>query len=258
MVINRNGTVRSVAATNVAVNTTNANITPDASIKSIVDGYKTLVTPLANRPIGTITAILSNTANSAGENVMGDVIADSQLAATKAANLGGAVVAFMNPGGVRGSLSYTSSPAGEGDGVVTYSEAFAVQPFGNSLVTLTVTGAQIEQMLEQQFQGCPNAQPFNRILLPSSGFTYTWKASGPACDKVDPASIMINNVVVDPAASYRITVNNFLATGGDNFSVLTQGTNQLGGAQDIDALEAYLTANAPVAPATLNRIQLVP
>jgi len=252
------GRVRSVKAENVAVNRTNTAITPNADIKQIVDNYKTIVQPIANRVIGSITADLTRTTSAAGENTMGDVIADSQLAATKEPKFGGAQVAFMNPGGVRADLTFVSSSAGEGDGNVTYSEAFTVQPFGNSLATLTLTGAQIEELLEQQFVGCANGQTFNRILLPSAGFTYAWSATGPDCDKVDPASIFINSVMVDSAASYRVTVNNFLAAGGDKFTVLTKGTSPLGGAQDIDALEAYFKANSPVAPVALDRIQLLP
>jgi len=90
---------------------------------------------------------------------------------------------------VRADLIYASSPAGEGDGVVTYGEAFTVQPFGNSLVTMTLTGAQIEQVLEDQACGANEASP--RILQPSYTLRYEWRASGPPCDKVDPASITI-------------------------------------------------------------------
>lgn len=252
------GQVRSVAANNVAVDRGNANIAPDAAIADIVNNYKNLATPIANRIIGSITGDLTRTASAAGENVMGDVIADAQLAATKPAEFGGAQVAFMNPGGVRADLTFVSSTAGEGDGNVTFGEAFTVQPFGNSLVTMSLTGAQIEELLEQQLVGCPNGQTFNRIMLPSAGFNYAWSATGPDCDKVDPASITIDGVLVDPAASYRVTVNSFLADGGDKFTVLTKGTDRLGGAQDSDALEAYFKANSPIAPVALDRIQQLP
>lgn len=259
MVINaKSGKVQSVNAANKIVDRTNAAITPNADIKQIVDNYKTLVQPIANRVIGSITATLSRTNNAAGESAMGDVIADAQFAATEAPEFGGAVVAFMNPGGVRADLTYLSSSAGEGDGNVTFGEAFTVQPFGNSLVTMTLTGAQIETLLEQQFTGCPNNQPFNRILSASEGFSYEWSLSGLACDKIDPASIKLNGTVVDPATNYRVTVNSFLADGGDTFSILTQGTNRLGGAQDSDALEAYFVANSPITPGALDRIVVLP
>jgi 5'-nucleotidase len=145
---------------------------------------------------------------------------------------------------------------GEGDGNVTYGEMFTVQPFGNNLVTLSLTGAQIDTLLEQQFVGC--GQSSNRILQVSNGFTYTWSTSGGACDKVDPASIMFNGVTIDPNATYRVTVNSFLADGGDNFFVLVQGTNRLGGEVDTDALEKYFQAFSPVAPGPQNRITVVP
>ncbi|HSJ50111.1 MAG TPA: 5'-nucleotidase, partial [Actinomycetota bacterium] len=183
-------------------------------------------------------------------------IADAQLAATAPAGFGEAVAAFMNPGGIRADLTYASSPAGEGDGNVTYGEAFTVQPFGNSLVTMTLTGQQIDTLLEQQIDTPAPGQ--NRILQVSEGFTYSWSASAPTGNKVDIGSIAIDGVPIDPAASYRVTVNSFLADGGDNFTVLVQGTDRLGGALDLDALTDYFAANSPVAPGPQNRITLLP
>jgi 5'-nucleotidase len=226
------------------------DIAPADDVKAIVDKYDTLSAPLRNRVIGQHSATLSRTANAAGESFLGDLIADAQLYATKNPGFGEAVIAFMNPGGIRADIPYASSSAGEGDGNITYGEAFAVQPFGNSLVTKTLTGEQIERLLEQQFTGCPNNQPFNRILQVSRGFTYTWDAAGPACDKIDPASIKLNGATIDPSASYRVTMNSFLAEGGDLFTVFKEGTDPLGGAQDLDALEAYLRAYGLIDPAT--------
>ncbi|MEW5991227.1 MAG: bifunctional metallophosphatase/5'-nucleotidase [Chloroflexota bacterium] len=224
---------------------------------ALIDKYKTLSAPLANRVVGQITADIIRTVNAAGESALGDLIADSQWFATKDPGFGDAVMAFMNPGGIRADLTYASSPVGEGDGVVTYSEIFTVQPFGNSLVTMTLTGAQIDTLLEQQFVGC--GQTSNRILQVSAGVSYAWSASGAACAKVDAASIRLNGVVVDPAASYRVTVNSFLADGGDNFVVLKAGTSRLGGDVDLDAVEKYFAAQVgPVAPPTLGRIAMVP
>jgi 5'-nucleotidase len=232
-----------------------------ADVKAIVDKYDALSAPLRNRVIGFNTANLTRTANAAGESFLGDLIADAQLHATRQPGFGEAVIAFMNPGGIRADINYAASGS-EGDGNITYGEAFSVQPFGNSLVTKTLTGRQIERLLEQQFTGCPNNQPFNRILQVSRGFSYTWNAAGPACDKIDPASIKLDGVTLDPDAGYRVTMNSFLADGGDLFTVFTEGTNPLGGAQDLDALEAYLQFYGPVNPATypeaLNRIKRIP
>lgn len=252
------GRLRKVSANNVAVDRSNIAITPNAEIATIVNNYKTVVQPIANRIIGSISADLTRTNNAAGESTLGDVIADAQLTATAAKGFGEVQIAFMNPGGVRADLTYASSSAGEGDGNVTYSEAFTAQPFGNSLVTMTLTGAQIEELLEQQFVGCPNGQTFNRILYVSKGFSYTWNSLGGDCDKVDPSTIRLNGTVLEPTAGYRVTVNNFMATGGDKFTVLTSGTNLLGGAQDIDALEAYIKANSPIAPGALDRVSVLP
>ena len=247
------GEVVTMAAENRIVTRT---VAKNSLLTALIDKYNAIAAPLANRVIGSITANITRTANAAGESALGDVIADAQLDATNDPGFGDAVVAFMNPGGIRADLTFASSPAGEGDGNVTYGEMFTVQPFGNSMVTMTLTGAQIERLLEEQFPGCTLATA--RVLQVSAGFTYTWKTSGGVCDKVDPATIMLNGVVIDPAASYRVTVNSFLADGGDSFPILTQGTNRLGGEVDTDAFEKYFAANSPVAPGPQNRITVVP
>jgi 5'-nucleotidase len=225
-------------------------------LTALMAKYQVIAAPIANRVIGSITAAITRTNNLAGESALGDVIADGQLDATNDPGFGDAVVAFMNPGGIRADLTYPSSTAGEGDGNVTYGEMFTVQPFGNSMVTMTLTGTQIERLLEEQFSTCTNAS--NRILQVSAGFAYTWKASGPVCDKVDPTTIKINGTTVVAGSSYRVTVNSFLADGGDSFPVLTQGTNRLGGEVDTDAFEKYFVKNSPVPPGPQNRITRVP
>lgn len=231
-------------------------VAKDGLLTALIAKYNAIAAPLANRVIGSITATITRTNNAAGESALGDVIADGQLEATNDPGFGDAVVAFMNPGGIRADLTYASSAALEGDGNVTYGEMFTVQPFGNSMVTMTLTGAQIERVLEEQFVGCTFASA--RILQVSAGFTYTWKASGPVCDKVDPATIMLNGVVINPAANYRVTVNSFLADGGDSFPALKLGTDRLGGEVDTDAFEKYFVAHSPVAPGPQNRITRIP
>ena len=260
------GEVVTMAAENKIVT---RDVPKDGFITALIAKYKTLSAPLANRVVGSITADIAHSpskvpdppipgsVNAAGESALGDVIADAQLYVTAPVGFGEAVVAFMNPGGIRGNLIYSQISGGELPGVVTYGEMFTVQPFGNAMVTLTLTGAQIDTLLEQQFVGCGQTSG-NRILQVSNGFTYSWSLSAAACNKVDPTTIKINGVTVDPLASYRVTVNSFLADGGDNFAVLKLGTNRLGGEVDTDALEKYLTAFAPVAPGPQNRITQVP
>jgi len=224
-------------------------VTPDADVTALIDRYDALSAPLANAVIGSITADISRDGNDAGESALGDIIADAQLAATSSAGTGNAVVAFMNRGGIRGDLLF--DPTGsEGAGEVTYGEAFGIQPFGNSLVTMTLTGAQIHELLTQQWVG----QTSPRIFQVSEGFSYTWDASADDADKVDASTIMIDGVVVDPAGEYRVTVNSFMADGGDNYAVLPLGTDRLGGEVDLDALVTYFGANTPIAPGPQDRI----
>lgn len=270
----KSGDITSVNAQNKLVDRSATGIVPDAEIATIVSKYRALAMPIANRVIGEITAAMPDSAiNTAGESALGDVIADAQLQATSASDRGNAVIAFMNPGGIRApGLLYPSSAAGEGDGKVTYGEVFTVQPFGNSLTTLTLSGEQIHIMLEQQFTDChagntpaswaypagDTGQAFNRILQVSAGFTYTWSATRPGCDKIAPESIMLNGNVINPALEYRVTVNNFLADGGDKFFILTKGKQRLGGAQDVDALEAFFANPLNDVDASRNGVQIAP
>ena len=240
----------------VAINNTpnlQGGVIPDPTVTALIDKYDTLSAALANAVIGTITTDLLRSANAAGESALGDIIADAQLASTAPAGFGDAVVAFMNPGGIRDDLDFLSGGP-ELDGEVTFGEAFSVQPFGNSLVTMTLTGAQIDTLLEQQWEG----QSSPRILQVSNGFSYSWSASAPDGARVDPTTIIINGVEVDPFTDYRVTVNSFLADGGDNFAVLTEGTNRLGGEVDLDALVTYFGLNSPVAPGPQDRITRLP
>ena len=217
----------------------------DPEQTGLIAAYEALVRPPAERPVGSITATLTRDENAAGESVLGEIITDAQLAATRSAQDGGAVIAFTNPGGIRTSLPKSAT------GVVTYAEMFAVQPFGNSLVTLTLTGAQIKKLLEQQWLN----QPKPRILQVSEGFSYTWDDQRPRGDFVAAEGITLNGRTIDPAARYRVTINGFLADGGDGFSVFKEGAEPRGGPPEIAALEAYFTANSPLAPRTLDRIR---
>jgi 5'-nucleotidase len=222
------------------------NVTPDPALVALVEKYTALAAPLANRVVGTATADLLRAQNAAGESSLGDIIADAQLAATSPPAKGSAVLAFMNPGGIR-----TDIAAGE----VTYGELFAVQPFSNVMTVQTCTGQQIHDLLEQQFYPDPED---NSILQVSAGFSYAWDPAAAIGDRVDIASIELGGSPIDPAASYRVAMNNFLATGGDGFSVFTQCTDPLGGEIDIDALVVYFQANSPIEPGPMDRISLVP
>jgi 5'-nucleotidase len=227
----------------------------DPAIQAVVDQYLTASAPLSNRVIGRIQGDLTRTPSPLGESALGDVIADAQLAATAPANLGGARIAFMNPGGIRNDLRISDiSPGGEAPGEVTYGEAFTVQPFGNSLVTKTMTGEQIRRLLEQQFPGC-GGQTVQRTLQISSTFRYELTPTATTCE-ARIGRMFVDGVELAPGDSLRVTLNNFLSTGGDGFTVFNEGTDALGGAQDIDALVAAFTAAEPagIAVPPLDRI----
>lgn len=234
--------VVSARADNVIVRT--AAYAKDPEQTALLATYDRLATPIASRPAGSITETLSRIPNEAGESVLGDIVADAQLAATSAETNGGAVIAFTNPGGVRSDI-----PKKEG-GTVTYGDVFVSQPFRNQLVTLTLTGMQIRNMLEQQW--LDPKRP--RILQVSRGFGYAWDAARPIGDRVVADSLTLNGRRIDPAARYRVTVNSFLAVGGDGFTVFTEGTAPQVGVYDIDALYLYFQANSPVRPTAGNRI----
>jgi 5'-nucleotidase len=188
---------------------------------------------------------------------MGDLIADAQLAHGRELDPKTSL-ALMNPGGVRSGLTYTAKGA-EGDGVVTYAEGFTVQPFANTVNLQDFTGAQLIQVLKEQVSGANAAAP--KILQPSAGLTYTLDMTKSGADRVVTDSIRLNGAPIDPAATYRVATNSFLAGGGDGFPTLAQGTNDLVGSDDLAALEKYLTANssptAPIAPPAANRITIV-
>jgi 5'-nucleotidase len=246
----RRGDVEFVHAKNHIVT---RDVAKDERQTSLIAKYNALSAPIANRVVGTITGDITRTPNAAGESALGDVIADAQLAATAPTDFGGAVVAFMNPGGIRADLIAASSAGGEAPGEVTYGELFTVQPFNNVMTVKTMTGDMIRRLLEQQFDN-PTTGAL-RILQVSAGFAYTYNATAPAGSRV--SNITIGGTPVSPTASYRVAMNNFLAEGGDGFSVFREGTDQLGGEIDLDALANYFMANSPVAPGPQNRITRV-
>src|SRR5215207_2933022 len=250
--------IKTAKATNHIVT---QDVAKDPQAQAIVDKYTALAAPLANKVIGSITADIRSArdapsgANAAGEQPMGDVIADAMLEATAPSDFGAAKAAFMNSGGVRAGLLFNQISGGEAPGQVTYGEAFNVQPFGNTLVVKTCTGQQIYDVLNQQFNN--PAAGSNRIMLPSENVRYQWTAT-PTPQIVDgTVSFDGGATFISKTASYRVAMNNFMADGGDNYTVFKSCTDPLGGEVDLDAFARYLGAHSPVAPPTLNRITKV-
>ena len=226
----------------------------DPALTAVIDKWKAVSAPIANRIVGNVTALIARSPNRDTESSLANLIADAQLAATAAPELGGAQIALMNPGGVRADLAFAPDPNIPTDvpGSVTFGEAFAVQPFGNLLVTMDLTGAQLQAALEQQaVQGRPGGRDI-LMLGVSNGLTFDYDAAQPFGSRVSNEAL--NGTPIDPAATYRVTMNSFLADGGDAFTVFAEGTNRLGGGDDLAAFVAYLTANDPTSPPPTDRI----
>ncbi|MBT3154507.1 5'-nucleotidase C-terminal domain-containing protein [Streptomyces sp. CHD11] len=220
----------------------------------LIDRWNTLAAPIGNRPIGYISGDI---VRDGVESPLGDLIADAQLEYGRTLDPE-TDLALMNPGGIRASLTHEASGS-EGDGVVTFAEGFTVQPFANTVNLQDFTGAQLIQALKEQVSGPNEAAP--KILQISSGLTYTLDLTRSGADRVVTDSIRLDGSAIDPAATYRVATNSFLAGGGDGFPTLGEGTGDLVGEDDLTALEQYLTANstpaAPIAPPAADRITLV-
>ncbi|GAA2843624.1 bifunctional metallophosphatase/5'-nucleotidase [Kitasatospora sp. CM 4170] len=224
----------------------------------LIAHYSKLAAPIANRPVGYVGSDINGRGSSDLEKPLGDVIADAQLEGLAPADKGGAQVAFMNPGGIRSDLVYKAGGA-EGDGVVTYGEAFTVQPFTNMMQVKTLTGAQLVQLLQQQVSGPNDAAP--KILQGSKNLAYTLDMRKTGAARVLVDSIRLNGAPIDPAGKYRVAANEFLAGGGDGFPAFAAGTDKLVGASDLDVFTAYLGAHssaaAPLQAPAQDRIKVI-
>jgi 5'-nucleotidase len=216
-----------------------AAIPADAAVEELVNYYKELAAPISNQVIGTAAYDLTKDQNNAGESALGNLIADAQKWKM------GSELAFMNPGGIRANLK---------SGEVTWGELYTVQPFNNTLVKMNLTGAQIETLMEQQWKD----QPYPRVLQ-ISGLNYTWDPAQPAGERVDPAKILVNGQPIETEKTYSVTVNSFLADGGDNFTVLKEGTERENGPVDLDALVEHVQQlDQPFGSSIEGRISIPP
>ncbi|MFD7626897.1 bifunctional metallophosphatase/5'-nucleotidase [Streptomyces sp. NPDC059851] len=251
--------VRTPVASPKPVNKVVTRDVPKApDMTELIDRWKALAAPVANRPMGYISADIPGRGLDAPEKPLGDLIADAQLEATAPADKGGAQLALMNPGGIRSDLAYKAS-AEEGDGVVTYGESYTIQPFNNMMNIVDLTGAQLITALQQQVSGPVNGvNP--KILQVSKGFTYTLDMTKSGADRVVVDSVKLNGAAIDPAKTYRVAMNEFLAGGGDGFTVLKEHKNKLVGASDLDCFNALLaksSAASPIAPPAADRITVI-
>ncbi|MEJ0100440.1 MAG: bifunctional metallophosphatase/5'-nucleotidase [Pseudomonadota bacterium] len=220
-------------------------VRPDAALLARVAQWNATVATQAQRPLGSITAPLTRVPDANGETRLGDVVADAELRATAPPDKGGAQLAFVNNGGLRADLAAT-------DGKVSYANAFGVHPFGNIMVTMTLTGAEIDTALETQWQGAGS------LLQVSNGLTYRWRASAAPGAKIMPGDILLNGVPLAPEATYRVTVSDFLGGGGDGYLVFKQGRERVPGPSDLEVLQQYLAAHSPLPPPEAGRIVRLP
>jgi 5'-nucleotidase len=238
-----------------------AVLTPDPAVTSVIEKWQPLFDAAGNTPIGTITADINRGGDPPGsdrgvESAAGNLVADAQQWAS---SFNGAQVAFMNPGGVRSDLTYLDS-GGEGDGVVTFGEAFTFQPFGNTLKTFPMTGAQIVAALEEQCQPAGSSRPFLHLGV-SDGFTYDLATDIVAgtCNSATITNVMLDGAPLVMGDTYIVTVNSFLSDGGDNFTTFDTITSpKLDGGNDLQALANYLAAFGPVAPPSTDRVNELP
>ncbi|MGD9968348.1 MAG: bifunctional UDP-sugar hydrolase/5'-nucleotidase [Hyphomonadaceae bacterium] len=217
-------------------------IAEDPAQAAHIEAYRRLAAPMLNRRVGEIAAPLTRIAGPAGESALGLVVADSMIPAAEAALGARPDIAFMNPGGVRANLP--------NPGAVTFSDLFAVTPFGNDLVVLEMSGAEIEAALNQQFRADRNI-----ILQVSDGASFRWRNTAGGAALV-PGSIRIGGAALEPQRSYRIVTNAFLASGGDGFTAFQAGRNRTLVGGDLDALAAYVAARSPLAAPSAPRAQL--
>jgi len=245
-----------------------ALVTADPAVTAVIEKWQPLFDAQGNVPVGTITADITLGGDPTGsdrgvESAAGNLVADAQAWASAVL---GAEVAFMNPGGVRSDLTYLAS-GDEGDGVVTFGEAFTFQPFGNTLFTFPMTGAQIVSVLEEQCQPAGSSRAFLHLGV-SDGFTYDLSktivvdtiAGTTTCTAVSVTNVELNGAPLDTSASYIVTANNFLADGGDNFTTFADinPADRVSGVEDLEALTSYLGAFSPVAPPSTDRVTEIP
>jgi 5'-nucleotidase len=235
--------VQSEGYGSVAVTDLYPRYRPDPAVAALVRRYAEKAGPVANRIVGRMTGPAKREETPSGEQVLGDLIADAHLAATRAS---GARIAFTNGSGVRADIE----PVG---GDVTFGQIFAAQPFGNSLIVKSFTGRQIRALLEQQFDSGSNSVESPGMLMPSANVRYAYDLSRPAGQRI--LDLTIDGKPVEDSEVYRVTMNSFLASGGDNFTLFREGTDPAGGPLDIDALEAWIAVSSPLTPPAADRIR---
>lgn len=244
----QSGKTISVQANNIIVT---REVEKDYLETKLINFYQEMSAPIANKIVGEITESFTKNINHAGESSLGQIVADAQLASVQEQKHGFPKIALVNQGGIRADLNYKSSEDQEGDGKITFKEIYSVHPFGNTMVSMDLTGKEIIDILEEQFKCTKGTR---RVLQVSKGFSYSYKLNQPYHERIIRESVMLEGKPLDPVAYYRIVTNNFLADGGDCFESFKKGIHRVNGPKDRDALESYLEKNQKLLPINKKRI----
>ena len=245
------GEIISREARNVIVT---RDVEKDPRQTALLAGYRPAAEKVSNRVVGTITASLTRATTAAGESVMGDIVADALLYASRKTPGAGADLAVWNSGGIRADLAV---PAGAGPQPVTYAQAFSVLPFGNELIVKSITGEQLIQLFEEQFGGAGGSGERVRILQVSDGFTYRYDSTQPFGHRIDRLSIRLRGEPIVPSMTYRLATSNYLWDGGDEMSALREGRDAVLVGVDYDVLADFFTTHSPISPTSRDRIRRI-
>lgn len=238
----KNHQIINIIATNILVD--DNKYPADKSMTELIHHYQVQSDQIANRILGQLSGDLPRDLSHDGDSLLGKVVTDAQLYAASASNQGAAQIALTNSGGIRAPLMA---------GQISYNDIYTVQPFSNQLVTKTLTGQQIKNLLEQQWQA-----DRTRIMAVSHGFYYQWDDSKPMGSKVVASSMKLNNRKLDMQAKYRVVANEFLAEGGDNFTEFTKGTHPIySSVLDNESLMKYVQKHSPLAVPSDSRIKRI-
>lgn len=192
--------------------------TPDPRISSFLAADEAVVGPMIDRPVTVASADLTRQQNDAGECALGDIVADGLREAMNAD------IAFITTGSLRADIA---------KGNVTWGDLYAVQPFSGTVLSMTLTGKEVADALEQQWE-----EPLPPHNLAVSGLSYTYDATKPAGSRV--VAVLVNGTPLNPDANYTAAMVDYLAGGGDDYTVFTNGTDQVCGPVDVDALVSYM------------------
>ncbi len=215
----------------------------DPALTELIRRYSVDAEPLENRIVAKIAKELSTVTNAVGESQLGNLVADAHLSGTSSPDTGGAVIAFNNPGSLRAPIIPNAN------GEVKYGDLFRLQPFGNDITIMTLSGKQIKNLLEQQF-----GEDRQRIMGVSAGFSYTYDVKRAKGDRILAETMKLNGAAIGAELQYRVAANSFLAGGSEGMLVFQEGTDRQAGLLDLEAVVGFLTANSPYTPPMVGRI----